>query len=121
MRQNSKLLKASLATATRESTHQVTGLLASEREALRVFYAGVSGRAALDELDKQHFDAIVSLYLEALLQSYQQDWGDGLQPAGWMLKQPGPKEFWNEYSGLYESGFQAYISEHMRDLVDTNS
>jgi hypothetical protein len=121
MRQNSKLLQASLATATRESTNQVTGLLASDREALRVFYAGVSGRAALDELDKQHFDAIVSLYLEALLQSYQQDWDDGLQRADWMLKQPGLQEFWNEYSGLYESGFRAYISEHMRDLVDANS
>lgn len=40
MRQNSRLLKASLATSTRESTNQITGLLASDREALRVFTPG---------------------------------------------------------------------------------
>lgn len=113
MRQNSRLLKASLATSTRESTNQITGLLASDREALRVFYAGVQSRETLEELDKQHFDALISLYLEALLQSYQQDYLDGLKRADWMLKQPGIQEFWREFDELYEEGFKDYITNRM--------
>ena len=57
LRQNSALLKASIATASRESTNQLTGLLASDREALRVFYAGLESRTDLEKLDRQHFDA----------------------------------------------------------------
>ena len=61
LRQNSRLVKASIAATTRESTNQLTGLLAQDREALRVFYEGLEGRAAMDQRDKQHFDAMVSL------------------------------------------------------------
>ena len=89
LRQNSALLKASIATASRESTNQLTGLLASDREALRVFYAGLENRGDLEKLDRQHFDAMMSLYLEALLQSYQQQFDEALERAHWMLRQPG--------------------------------
>jgi hypothetical protein len=115
LRQNSALLKASIATASRESTNQLTGLLASDREALRVFYAGLEGRAPLEDLDRQHFDAMVSLYLEALLQSYQQEFEEGLERAHWMLRRPGFIEFWAEYNGLYDQGFTSHINGMMSE------
>lgn len=113
LRQNSALLKASIATASRESTNQLTGLLASDREALRVFYAGLESRTDLEKLDRQHFDAMMSLYLEALLQSYQQQFDEALERAHWMLRQPGFKEFWHEFKDLYGSGFVSHIEGMM--------
>jgi hypothetical protein len=113
LRQNSALLKSSIATASRESTNQLTGLLASDREALRVFYEGLDGREALEALDRQHFDAMVSLYLEALLQSYQQDFDEGLERAHWMIQKPGFIDFWAEYSDLYDHGFTSHINRMM--------
>ena len=116
LRQNSALLKSSIATASRESTNQLTGLLASDREALRVFYAGLDGRGQMAELDRQHFDAMVSLYLEALLQSYQQDFVEGLERAHWMIQKPGFVEFWAEYNNLYDPGFTSHINGMMSRL-----
>jgi hypothetical protein len=115
LRQNSTLLRASIATASRESTNQLTGLLATDREALRVFYAGLDGRDSLEELDRQHFDAMMSLYLEALLQSYQQDFTEGLERAYWMLRKQGFAEFWAEFSDLYGDEFSAQIEEMMQN------
>lgn len=117
LRQNSALQKLTLATASRESTNQVTGLLASDREALRVFWAGVDCRDQLNDLDRQHFDAIISLYFEALLQSYQQGYEDGLKRADWMLSQPGIAQFWAQYAPMYESGFSEYISDQIARLT----
>lgn len=117
LRQNSALLKASVAASTRESTNQLTGLLATDREALRVFYAGIEDRVGLGERDRQHFDAMMSLYCEALLQSYQQGFMEGLQRADWALDKPGVQSFWQEYRTLYSKGFQDCIDERMKNLV----
>ena len=114
MRQNNRLLENSLATSTRESTNQVTGLLASDREALRVFWAGIDGRGELSDIDRQHFDALISLYFEALLQSYQQGNSEGLSRSEWMLAQKGIWEFWDEYAILYEGGFAMQMSERIK-------
>ncbi len=116
LRQNSTLVKASIAATTRESTNQLTGLLASDREALGVFYEGLEGRGALEERDKQHFDAMMSLYLEALLQSYQQDFSEGLHRADWMLQQRGFTDFWSDWNTLYPDGFRYYITERISEL-----
>jgi hypothetical protein len=118
MRQTSKLLTTSLATANRELTNQVTGLLASDREALRVFWTGIADRAAMEELDRQHFDALISLYFEALLQSYQQGYEAGLGRADWMLSRPGICQYWGEYGNvaMYEEGFCSYISDRINVL-----
>lgn len=120
LRQNSKLVKSSIAASTRESTNQLTGLLARDREALRVFYAGIENRRALGEADRQHFDAMMSLYWEALLQSYQQDFEEGLQRADWMLEKPGVMDFWQEFGHMYSSGFQDYINTRIK-LVSRKS
>jgi hypothetical protein len=59
-------MKAFIATGSRESTNQLTGLLASDRE-------------SLDKLGRQHFNAMLPLYLEALLQSYKQEFDEALE------------------------------------------
>ena len=117
LRQNSALLKASIAASTRESTNQLTGLLASNREALRVFYAGLDGRGTMTKEDREHFDAMMSLYIEALLQSYQQEFDEGLQRADWMLQKKGLIEFWDTYRSLYGEGFKDYIDGRINALA----
>ena len=116
LRQNSALLKIHLATASRESTNQLTGLMASDREVQRVFWAGIDGRDNLSVEDRQHFDALMSLYLEALLQSHQQGYKEGLDRADWMLEQTGFQDFINQYEGLYDKAFIAYLRERKANL-----
>jgi hypothetical protein len=117
LRQNSALQRSTLATANRESTNQITGLLAGDREALRVFWAGIDGRGKLEELDRRHFDAIISLYFEALLQSYQQGYEEGLARTDWMLSQTGIRQFWDEYHAMHEEGFVDFISQRIALLA----
>ena len=85
----------------------------SGKPPLRMFYAGLDDRGRLGELDRQHFDAMVPLYLEALLQSYQQEFEEALERVHWMLQKPGFMEFWVEFSRLYGGGFTSHINGMM--------
>ena len=62
------------------------------------------------------FDALMSLYLEALLQSHQQGYKEGLDRADWMLEQTGFQDFINQYEGLYDKAFIAYLRERKANL-----
>ena len=59
---------------------------------------------------------MMSLYLEALLQSYQQEFHEALERAHWMLQKPGFIEFWADFGGLYGEGFSSHINDMMARL-----
>ena len=111
VRQNRKLQEASLAVAQRESTNEITRLLASNRDALRVFYAGLENRDNLETLDRQQFDSIISIHFEALLQAFQQSNESVLNRSEWLVQFPGFEQWWNLYNGLYDKAFRAHMTE----------
>ncbi len=120
MRQNSKLLSASLSSMNRDASNQITGLLSSDRVALRVFWAGLAGRNKLEELDRQQFDALMSLYFEALTQNHEQDYHVFEGREQWLFAKPGVQEWWLEYRLNYNDiEFQSYIDASVAALSDS--
>jgi hypothetical protein len=115
IRQNSTLLTSSLADSTRDAQSELTRLLASDREALRVFWAGLNDRSSLTELDRLQFDALLSLWLLTARQFFDQGKPDagGLQ---WMLCNPNVLEWWATYSSTFLQSDRDYINRTINDL-----
>ena len=62
MSQNGDLIRSQLSMAVRESRQSGTHVLATDREANRVFWAGLESRSALSEDDRHQFDALIALF-----------------------------------------------------------
>jgi len=54
--QNNKLLDISIANATRDAQNEVSRIIASDMQAAKIFWAGLSDRSALTEEERQSFD-----------------------------------------------------------------
>jgi len=78
LRQNSSLLSASLASSQREACDAINTLIASDRDALRVFWARLENRDALEGLDLRQFDALISVSITSNQQAFQQTGDPGL-------------------------------------------
>jgi hypothetical protein len=114
LRQNSALLSASVSNATREASNEVASLLASDREALRVFWSGLEDRNALESLDQQQFDAILTMWFEAMVQSYHHADRATLDRFNWGLTQLGVKQWWNIYAATQPEDFQSYVNDQLQ-------
>ncbi len=61
IRQNSKLLRASTASATIAAFNATAGLMAQDPEAARIYWDAMLDRAALSESDRRRFDAMMGM------------------------------------------------------------
>ncbi len=117
MRQNSTVMSASLANAHRESANDVTLILASDREALRVFWAGIEDRDALEGLDQKQFDALISIYFATMLQSFQVSDEAGLERIASAVAYRGVRQWWSVYSSTVPADFRAYMNARFETTV----
>ena len=96
IRQNSALLAASQASAFREGTTQVSVIIASDREAALLFWAGCESRSDLEDWDRARFDALITIAFQHLRLGFFQDldgWSEELQQ---LLQQgAGVREWWS--------------------------
>jgi hypothetical protein len=117
LRQNSALLKASMASATREAGNALTSSLAGDREALRVFWAGLDDRDSLEQLDRQQFDALLSLWFENLLQGYRNQDPDSLERFNWGIGRKGVHQWWALYATAFPPDFRDYMNARMASIT----
>jgi hypothetical protein len=61
IRQNSRLLKASAAGVTWQSSNAQASLTVQDPELARIYWAGIADRESLSEQDRQRFDPLVGL------------------------------------------------------------
>jgi hypothetical protein len=61
IRQNSTILASAQAAANREGSSELSVILASNRDAARVFWAGCGSRKSLESSERQQFDAMLSI------------------------------------------------------------
>ncbi len=61
IRQNSRLLRASTASATIAAFNATAGLMAQDAEAARIYWDAMADRASLSESDRQRFDAMMGM------------------------------------------------------------
>jgi hypothetical protein len=113
IRQNSKLNSASLAGVHREASTDITALLASDREALRVYWEGGKNRALLDGLDLQQFDAIVTMWFQAMAQAFAQGNDAGLAEIEYTFRFfPGYREWRTIHGAMFgEEEFRACVEQ----------
>jgi hypothetical protein len=109
IRQNTKLLTSSLADSARDAANEVSRILASDREAARVFWAGIEDRSSLTDQDRQQFDALLTLAFSGNRQFFNQAQRDELSAFEWLLAFPGARDWWASYSVTFAGAYRDYV------------
>jgi hypothetical protein len=119
IRQNSKLLRASTASATTQNVFSGSAMIVQDPEVARIFWAGILDRDSLPEGDRQRFDPLLSIQMDGSLQNCEfaqhgmdlpltrERNADGMR---WQMQQLGAQQWWRDWGHTYPQEF--------RDLVD---
>jgi hypothetical protein len=124
IKQNSRLVLASTSIATSQMQESVAGYMVEDPDVARIYYAGLTGRDALPEVDRQRFDGLLSIQLQGLIA--RRDFArEGMTSPGsevpiesalrWLFTQPGPQEFWRTWTGMYPPEFTDYVDGLIRE------
>jgi len=121
IRHSAKLITLSNSSSLREAYSDFTRILATDREACRVWWEGCESRAALAEADRRQFDALLALVI--LTWQHQFELGldpDNLRMWEFTLRTQGFKDWWSEYREFNNSDrFRAMIDRRTRELEST--
>ena len=125
IRQNSKLLRASTASVTHETTTRIPVLTAENPDASRIYWDGLSDPTALSESDRHRFDPMIATYINGvrLEHEFAQDgilsptiWTSRVRTTRWLLQQPGARQWWDEWSkNLYDDDFIVFVNGLIRE------
>ncbi len=124
IRQNSKLVRTSTASATAQLQLMSTGMMAQDPEVARIYWDGLSDRDSLSETDRRQFDPLLQLQIFSHLQQWEFNrdgvgssavWG--LEQGGtlWLFQQGGARHWWREWGGQYPQGFRNYVDGLIRE------
>jgi hypothetical protein len=114
IRQQSRLIAASLAESTRDALNETTRILASDREAARVFWAGIENRSSLTDQDRRQFDALMTLTFLGQRQAFDQGQLD--VTFEWVLGLSGARDWWAAYASIFPGAFRDYIDGKLKEL-----
>jgi hypothetical protein len=124
IRQNSRLLRTSTASATTEGFTVVSRMIAQDPEVARVFWAGLEGRESLSDLDRRRFDALFALNVNAWNQGRDFAKDDVISPAAWenaermhrwFFAQPGARQWWADWCFGYGDEVRDYVDGLIRE------
>ncbi len=124
IRQNSKLLRSSTASATSEISGRVNTLLVQDPEVARIFWEGTTDWEALTATDRQRFDPLMGLLMSGMVQEYQFVQDGVVSPAVWeyrtralrrMLQEPGLHRWWSEWGMDFPQEFRHHIDGLIRE------
>ncbi len=111
IRQNNRLVAASIADSSRDSMNELSRILGANPEAARVFAAGVEDPSSLTLQETVQFDSLCQLPLSALHQRFE----SGLDLADdWAfatLSNAGFRTYWGRQSETYPEDFRRLVSE----------
>jgi hypothetical protein len=124
IRQNSKLLRASTASATFAGDTSCSTLIAGDPEMARIFWDGIADRSLLSESDRRQFDPLLSLFFAGWNQAYQFAKDGVIGPNVWearrrgllrLLRQSGMRQWWNEWRDTYSDDFAEFVDGLIRE------
>ena len=124
IRQNSKLLRASVASVINETTTRIGILAAEDPEVARLYFEGLADPSALTAIDRRRFDSMIGTFVGGLQQELQfaQDgiiapslWASRIRGTRWMLHQPGMQQWWEEWQNLYSDDLVALVDGLIRE------
>ena len=116
IRQNTRMVAASVAQAHRDARNEVTRILGDNPEAARIYREGLLDLTGLRQPDRYQFDALMTLTLNYYEQAHSQGNLEALlEQYQWLLSQPGLHAWWKElgrgnYSDSFCSLFEAWLA-----------
>ena len=114
IRQNGKLVAASVADASRDAQNEAPRVIAASDDAARIWAIGLEARSELTPEESHRFSSL--LYLA--FSSFHQQFRHGLKledETSYLLVRPGVKEWWRaEGSPTFTDDFRAHITHLMR-------
>jgi len=112
IRQNGKLVAASVADATRDANNEVPRVLATNDEAARIWTVGLETLSELTPEETHRFNSLLYLAFSGWHQQFRQ--GNSLEEeTSYLLARPGVKEWWAEGSITFPNDFRARIAQLM--------
>jgi hypothetical protein len=124
IRQNSKLLRTSTASATSDITGRIPTLMVQDPEVARIFFEGTADRDALAATDRQRFDPLIALIMGGNLQEYQLAKDGVISPSVWdyrrgairrYMQAPGMQQRWSEWSIDIPQEIRAFVDDMIRE------
>jgi hypothetical protein len=120
LRQQNELSAASAARSRRETSNETFRLLATDRDLLRVYWAGCEDRDSLDSLDQQQFDAIVSLFFQAQLEAFKVGNEEALENGIFALATwPGIRQWLDVWAASLPADFCEYLAQYLNRTDST--
>ena len=124
IRQNSKLLRASTASATAQIQFGQNVLVIQDRDVARIFSNGLADPDSLPEADQQRFRAMIGLQLQGMAQSFEFHF-DGIGSRAshawvergmrWFVPKPGFLQWWDDYRESHTPEFRDYVDGLIRE------
>ncbi len=114
IRQNNRLVAASIADSSRDSMNELARILGANPEAARVYAAGVQDPSSLSLQETIQFDSLCHLALNALHQRFESglDLADDWNFAN--LSNAGFRTYWGRQSETYPEDFRRIVSEALQ-------
>ena len=125
IRQNSRLLRASTASASSVTNTAGNTLLAQDPDLARIYLDGIADRSSLSEGDRLRFEALVTMWFNGWNQEYQFAADGVISPAVWNARRrsigrlaelPGVRQTWSEWRGTYGDEFIDYMDGLIREV-----
>ncbi len=124
IRQNSKLLRASAASATVQTQLGQSSIVVEDAELVRISTAGLADLGALSEADRQRYSLLVAIQIRGHQQLFRmaregvlspEAWGDEVQQMRFMAQQSGFQEWWPQWRHMYSDDFGGHVDGLIRE------
>ena len=124
IRQNSKLLRASTASATTATTSDFSSLIVQDSDVARIVREGMADRSSLSEDDLQRFNMLLGMAFTGWNQEYQfaadgvigrSVWENRMGIMRRVLPLPGYRQWWSEWEDTYDDGFRGLVDGLIRE------
>jgi hypothetical protein len=125
IRQNSKLLTASVATTTGAYNTSLSTLIVQDPDLGRIWWDGMADREALSEPDRRRFDPLISIEVTGYQHQFRlarkgvldpDVLADMEQAVRFQVQQPGFLDWWREWGERVHSGdFRDYMNGLIRE------
>ena len=114
VRQTSRLLRASTASASAQIQEAQNTLVAQDPEVARIQLQGYADRDSLSEVDQRRLDSLLFMQMKGHNQRYRfhregldsnEAWESHKREIMWMARQPGIRQWWAAWRDLFDDAF----------------
>ncbi len=124
LRQNSKLLRASTASATSATNADFSSLVVQDSDVARIFREGMADRSSLSADDLQRFNMLLGMAFTGWNQEYQftadgvigrSVWENRMLTMRRVLRLLGYRQWWTEWRDMYPEDFRNLVDSLIRE------